>query len=395
MMQTHTFWTVRTAALIPVLLAAAAVSAEPLDAQGRDACATLLSAVTTHTVHVSRGDRTIHLENRHCRLEARLRGEPTYTTDFRGIASLAPGGRFMLDERAGRSHRRLELVPDGQGGVSANYQINGERRDLDAAEEIWLADRLMLLYRRSGLAAAERADRIYRTGGMRALLAEAEHMHSSSGRAAFLIQALRQPELTDHDVARLLASSLPSSSSARTAILREVADRGPLRGETARAYLDAVAATTSSSRQRELLQHALRGGRAPTEFAIAALRTGSRISSSSARGELLRSVASDYRFDDALLAAYLDAASSISSSSWQREVLTAALGQEPTDAQRASILRAAGNISSSNARAEVLLQALDRPLGEEARSAYVDVAATISSSSHRARVLEALHRRHR
>jgi hypothetical protein len=384
--------------VFPVLLGVALAAAPAAPAAGqvsRDACADLLDHTTTHIVNHSRGERTILLDNRRCRLDVTLRGEVTYTPDFRGIAGLSRGGSFTLEESGEGAARRLELAEDGRGGVTASYRVGRDARPFDAAAQDWLAERLLLLYRRTGLAAEERAEWLLRTRGVDALVAEAGLIRSSSGSAEYLKRAMTAPGLGDAALVRLLRSSLPSSSSARRNVLMTLADSRPLAGRVGEAFMEAVAGTTSSSSQRELLQHVLRGGRAPVPVAAAALRTAGRMTSSSAQGEVLRSLAADYPLrDDALLAAYLDVVRGMSSSSWQRETLAAALAQRDLSAaQLARMLRTAGAISSTSARGDVLVQvAQSRRLEGEARAAYVEVATAIASSSQRARTLEALER---
>jgi hypothetical protein len=384
--------------LLPILLGVAlgAAPAAPAAAQAsRDACADLLDHANTHIVNDSRGQRTIRLDNRRCRLDVTVRGDVTYTADFRGIAGFSRGGSFTLEEAGEGAARRLELADDGRGGVTASYRVGRDARPFDAAAQAWLEERLLLLYRRTGLAATERAEWLLRTRGVDAVVAEAGLIRSSSGSGEYLKRALTAPGLSDAQVVRLLRSSLPSSSSARREVLMTVADRRALSGQVGEAFLDAVAATSSSSSQRELLKHVLRGGKAPAPLVVAALRTTGRMSSSSGQGEVLRAVAGDYRLrDDALLAAYLDVVQGLSSSSWQRESLAAALAQQDlSSAQLARVLRAAGGISSSSARGDLLVQlAQSRRLEGEARAAYVEAATAISSSSQRARALVALER---
>jgi hypothetical protein len=379
----------RVTALAALLLA---LAAGPAPAQGLPPCD--LGSHVNHLIHTSRGEQTITIGSRSCRIEARLRGEVTYTADFRGIAALSPGGSFSLEEEGGSARRRLALSDDGRGGVEVDYRVGRDARPFDGEARAWLADRLLLLYRRSGLAAEARAEWLYRTGGIDALLGELEHVESSSAHGALVSHALMHPELRDDAVARLLRSGMPSSASARARVLFAVVDRGPLAGEVGEAYLEAVGATASSSSQRQALERALRDGQAPRPFVVGALRTIDRIPSSSTRSALLGLVAAEYQFDDDLLAAYLDTVAGTSSSSAKRDALTAVLTRQELDtAQLARALRAVGRISSSSGQGDVLVQvAGSRPLAGDARAAYVDVASSISSSSQRARVFEALER---
>jgi hypothetical protein len=384
--------------LVPALigLALLALPLAPADAQSaRDACADLLDNVNIHIVNDSKGVRTIRLDNRRCRVDVTVQGEVSYTADFRAIAGFSPGGSFTLEEDGEGPARRLELADDGRGGVTASFRVGRDNRPFDAAAQAWLAERLLLLYRRTGLAAAERSEWVLRTRGIDALIEEAGLIRSSSGSAEYLQRAFDAPGIDDARIIRVLRSSLPSSSSARRNVLMALAGSRPLTGRVGEAFMEAVAETSSSSSQRELLQHVLRGGRAPVPVAAAALRTAGRMTSSSAQGEVLRAVAADYRLgDDALLSAYLDVVRGMTASSWQRETLAAALAQqELNSSQLARILRATGAISSSSARGDVLVQAArSRRLEGEARAAYVEVARAISSTSQRARALEALER---
>jgi hypothetical protein len=374
--------------------AAAPRLSSPLHGQTVDACADLLHEVTTHIVRESNARRTIQLENRRCRVDVVISGDVRFSSDFRAIAGLADGGSFSVDERTGGARRRVAFAPDGRGGMAVDYRLDGDRRPFDAAAERWLADRLLLLYRRAGLAADERAQWLYRSGGVAAVLREAELVQSSSGRSRYISFALQQGGTTDDDVVRVLRGSLPSSSSARATILRSVADGRQLRGSVGEAWLEAVAATSSSSTQRDVLRHALSGGRADVSFTAGALRTVGRISSSSAQHEVLSDVASAYRFNDALLDEYLRVARGISSSSAQGRTIGALFRhQQLSTAQLAKTLRAVGSISSTSTQGDLLVQvAGSRRVEGEARVAYVDVASAISSSSQRARAFEALER---
>jgi hypothetical protein len=396
--------TTRSLALLPVL--ACALAAAPAAAHGQDPCAHLLDDArtvrihSTSTVSIVRGTReglTILLEDRGCRIEARLRGEATFTADFRGIARFSPGGVFMLEEEAGGARRRLELSDDGRGGVSADYRVGRGSRAFDADAQAWFADRLLLLYRRGGLAAEERAAWLHRSAGLPALLAEAEQVRSSSARATYQVHALQQPEADDALVARVLRGSLPSSATARTRVLRAVSERGALTGVVADAYFDAVAAMSSSSRQAELLEEAIRGGRASPALLHRAVQTAGGIGSTSRRASVLGSVAEHYTFDDRLLDAYLDAVSSMASSSGRRSALRALLdSQELPDAQLARVLHAVGRITSTSARGALLASiAEERALGPRSRVAFLEVASAIPSASQRTRALDALARSER
>jgi hypothetical protein len=355
----------------------------------QDGCRTLETNVRQNSTQVSGGSRTVRLENALCRLELRTRGDIAYSPDFRGIATVSPGGSFTLEEREGGVHRRLTLTWRS-GAPESSYQVGGRTQAFDAIAQAWLADRLLLLYRSNGLAAPERAAWLLRTQGLDAVLAEAERVGSSSGRAAYLAAAFAHPAIDGQRIARVLREALPAASTAQGNLLTQVAARRPIEPELAAALLDATRSLSSSTRQREVLLAAAAPD-APRTLVGGALDAAASITSASSRDAVLAHVAQHHTFDDDLLAAYLAAAEGMASSTALRSALEAAVRKpELTQAQLARVLRASTAITSTAARADFLVATAQRELAGDALAAYLQAARSIPGSSQRSRALDAL-----
>jgi hypothetical protein len=355
----------------------------------QDGCRTLETNVRQNITQASGGSLTLKLENALCRLELRTRGDIAYSPDFRGIATVSPGGSFTLEEREGGVHRRLTLT-ERSGAPKSSYQVGGRAQAFDATAQAWLADRLLLLYRSNGLAGTERAAWMLRTQGLDAVLAGAERVESSAGRSAYLAAAFAHPSIDGQRITRVLREGLPASSSAQGNLLTQAAARRPIEPELAAALFDATRSLSSSTRQREVLLAAAAPG-APHTLVVGALNAATSITSTSGRAAVLAHVAEHHTFDDAVLAAYLAAAEDMTSSSSLRTALEAAVRRpELTQAQLARVLRASTAITSAAGRADFLVATAQRELAGDALAAYLQAARAIPSSSQQTRALDAL-----
>ena len=68
-------------------------------------------------------------------------GRVRYTADRSDVASVAPGGRFMIELYDAGGRRRLELSP-AEGGLRRVFTVDGRARPWDAGARRWLAEAL-------------------------------------------------------------------------------------------------------------------------------------------------------------------------------------------------------------------------------------------------------------
>jgi hypothetical protein len=199
-------------------------------------------------------------------------------------------------------------------------------------------------------------------------------------------------EQDEHRAVELLQSAHAASPEARVDLMLAIAERFPVRGALARAYLRAADTIASSPGRHRVLAAPLEGGRAPRHVVEGVLDAATRIRSCGERARLLVRIATRYSFEDDLLYGFLEAADGIESSLARCDVLRALLlGQRLRTGQLVEVFKATGRILSSTARADVLLAAAaTQTIEGDARACYRNVAAAISAHARRRRALLAL-----
>lgn len=137
------------------------------------------------------------------RMEIRSSGAVDFNDAGDWVTSVGAGGRFTIEERDGRTERRLEFLP-GDGGPRVRYRVNGRERALDAAGRAW-AQRLVLhAVRENGLGADRRVARIRRRSGVNGVLAEIAQIRGDAGRRIYYRALLDSGAMGAGDFSRVM-----------------------------------------------------------------------------------------------------------------------------------------------------------------------------------------------
>lgn len=296
------------------------------------------------------------------RLTIDATGDVRFTDDDANVAYVEPGGRLMIEEWGRGPERRVEFRDDGRGGVSRRFFRDGRETEPDASDRAWIQRAILYPIRESGRNAPRRVARIYRSGGVSAVLAEIREIGSSGAKRAYYDALLRQPGLGASETARVLA--------------------------------DAGERIPSSGDKRAVLASVLERGTPPPVVLAALLRAANTIPSSGDRSALLADVAErDALADPSVRDAFFTAAGGIPSSGDKSRVLTAVLAHPGVRREAvASALRLADGIPSSGDRASVLIDAVERDALADAsvRESFFAAANGIPSSGDKSRVLIAV-----
>jgi hypothetical protein len=259
------------------------------------------------------------------------------------------------EEIPGQPDRRVEYRGTG-GGVQRRFFRDGRAAEPNAADEAWIRRVLMHPIRESGANVAPRTARIYRRGGVDAVLAEIRLVGSDGTKRAYYTALLGQP-------------------------LRP--------GETARVLRDAGNRIGSDGdRQRTLAVLLERRSHAPEEM-VAMLEAAMRIGSDGDKSRLLiRAAGRDPLADAAVRAAFFRTAAAIGSDGDKSRVLIAALGRG--DARRETVVdavRTARGVGSDGDKSRVLTSVPTEFLRDRAvRSAIETTMQGIGSDGDRSRV---------
>lgn len=331
-----------------------------------------------------------HVDGRH-RISVTTTGEVRFTDDDRGVAYVEPGARLVIEEEApGQPDRRVEYRGVG-GGIQRRFFRDGREVQPGAEDEAWIGRALLQPIRESGINAAERTARIYRRGGVDAVLEEIRQIGSDGSKSRYYAALLRQP-LRSGETARVLrdAGNRIGSDGDKQRTLAVLLERRSISAGEMEAMLDAAARIGSDGDKSRLLIAAL----ARDPFASPAprdafFRTAGRIGSDGDRSRVLIQAAARDPFDDAAARdGFFRTAAGIGSDGDKARVLLSVLTRG--DVRRETVVeavRTARGIGSDGDKARVLTAVPGRFLRDRAvRGAFEQAMTGIGSDGDRARV---------
>ncbi|MEM8995649.1 MAG: hypothetical protein AAGF23_12760 [Acidobacteriota bacterium] len=185
---------------------------------------------------------------------------------------IAEGGVLRIDARLDGERRRLE-ARGTVDGVTYDYRVDGDRRDLGEEGRRWLGDILIEALRDGGIQAKERAIRIFEEGGPDALDVELALISSEETRGRYLIAALdTDPPAADLATLIALAQRRLDGDYPLISILSSVSPPALRDGAVAEAYFAAVRSLGADHAKGRLLSHAVEadlGDRWPSFFRAA------------------------------------------------------------------------------------------------------------------------------
>lgn len=335
----------------------------------------------------------IQLARDGCTMTVRAEGELTYTDDDRDIARLARGGFFEIEERTGRSRRRVEIA-DGSGGMERRWFVDGSERPYGEEARAWLGDALLVLVRRAGINAEARAARILEAQGVDGLIAEIALLQNDHVAGRYYRVLFERGELTSAQLVRLLddAASRIESDYELGRVLGTVAARRPADAQVHQAYVRATAGIESDHEQARALGALADAVDLEAGALDAMLSSALRIDSDFERGRLLLTVAERYPAGRALPAAYLAAVADMGSDHERGRVLGRLLERDRlAPAERARVLEVVRRLGSDHTQAQLLVAvAAGGPLDETTRGPFFAAVDRIGSDHSRQQVLQAV-----
>lgn len=337
--------------------------------------------------------RTIKWSGSECSGEVVVEGEVEFDPTFTTITGISRGGRVQITTEEDGLERRVTITP-ANGGVAYDYRVDGERRELDAAGREWLSSTLLLMFRRFGFMADERAASILQHGGVNALLAEVDLLSSDYVRASYLGAAVGTGRLDDAALDRVLriAGGAVSSDYYRTEIITAVAGRYPFTDAVRDSYMRAVSGIDSDYYTHVAYSTLMKNGRLTPAQVSAVLAESHNIDSDYYRASLLNELSSRYGASADIRPAYLAAAADLESDYHKSTVLMKLLSSGGlSSAELAEVIDAASTIDSDHYSSTVLARAARNGLTDEAlQRAFVRAASRIDSDYQLATVLSEL-----
>ncbi|UCC74053.1 MAG: M56 family metallopeptidase [Gemmatimonadota bacterium] len=341
-------------------------------------------------------DDDLRLEMRRgdCELNVDVSGEVTFNAEETEVVALSPGGELKIEEKRGRASRRLKMEADRSGNLERRWWVDRDEQPYDAEARAWLGDMILVLFRRAGIQAQARAERILARDGVDGLLQEISYIPGDYVAGRYYGVLLSQADLDQETVRRVVrrAAADINSDYELARILIAVAENHPLDETVQIAYVEAAGSIDSDFEQRRVLSAIMRREGLSPEVARVMLQAAVEIDSDFELASLLTDLAERYPLDREIPASYVAAAKSIESDYELARVLDKLVERgDLSSASLSTVLEAAEEIDSDYELSRLLQRvARDYAFDDLTRPAFFRAADSVEADFERARVLSAV-----
>ncbi len=365
--------------------------------QALDCDWTARSGRSSTAIHADDDKLRVKMSRDDCELSIDLDGELTFDETYTRVASLSRGGGLDIEEKKGRESRRLVLEEKRGGSLSRTWYVNRDEKPYDAEAEAWLSDMLLVLFRRVGYKATERAEYILGRDGVEGLLQEISYIPSDYTARRYYTVLLSQADLDPRTVGlivRRVGEDIDSDYELAQ-LLIAIAQNHPLDEAVRIAYVEAANSIESDHEHGRVLSAILKRKDLSPQFTQSVLESATSMDSDYELARLLIELIESRRLDDATARTFFQAVATVDSDFEKRRVLDAAINQRGTDERFLDqVLQAAQDIGSDHELASLLSQvAALYPSGQNIPDSYFAAAGSIDSDFELARLLTSLAKR--
>jgi beta-lactamase regulating signal transducer with metallopeptidase domain len=321
-------------------------------------------------------------------LRIKIRGEVSFSADEQSVASVSPGGFFIVDEAKGWAHRRVEVRAGANGAAEEKYFIDGLQKPLDGVGSAWAAGNYLFALRELGLDSEARVTRILAGGGAEAVLLEVDRIHSDHVKSEYLGHLLEQAKLNSRELQRVTDSIRKISSDNDKAEFLMAHQQELITDQTRGSYFSAVNSIQADNDRRRVLMHLLESNGHDPETARLIGLSARAMSSDNDKADVLLAIPAAASGD--ARCGLLSAARTIQSDNDKARVLRDS-GYVESAQCRDAWFAVANLIQSDNDRSEALQNLVKS--GNLEAGTYRDVAISakaVNSDNDKANILTAL-----
>jgi hypothetical protein len=355
------------------------------------------SGSSSTSIQMDDDNMRVKMEVDDCELEVDLSGKITFSADETEIVALSPGGELEIEEKRGRSSRRLQVEAGRSGNLERRWWVDRDERPYDAEAEAWLSEMILVLFRRVGIQAAERAEAILARDGVDGLLGEIAYIPSDHVAGTYYGVLLSQADLDPETVRRVVRQAAQEIDSDHTLgrLLVAVTENQPLDESVQIAYVEASGSIDSDFEQGRVLAAIFQREDLSPEVAQAMLQRAADIGSDHELSRLLQAVLREGRLDETTRPAFFEAVAGVDSDFELARLLSAVVKAEwAGESDIEAVLESALEISSDHELSNLLIEvARSGRLNERLRPAFMRATDTIGSEFERGRVLSAAYPR--
>lgn len=350
-------------------------------------------SINTNDHNKGQQSYTVRYSRDNCSLELRAEGEFTLRADLSDIESIGSNGWVRIEEREGRSSRRVEITRGDNGALEHKYWVNGDRATWDENARSWLATTLLSVERRTAFAADTRVPQLYRSGGLNAVLREISAMSSAYPKSKYygtlLDMGVRLDSNTLNTIVRQASNDLASSDYYMSEVLGKFASQGSADENTWRTFAEAAGKMKSDYYRSVILKNVLSKGRLSSSTVGILLRNASTMKSDYYLSDLLKDAASKYALSADTRPYYVEALRNIESDYYRSDLLNSMGTGDDWDAKTtAFVLEAVSGIKSDYYKSESLKK-LARANKINDWAGYFSATSTIDSDYYKKETLQA------
>ena len=336
---------------------------------------------------------TVRFSSGDCSLELRADGAFTLRPDLSDVATLERGGSLTVEERDGRTTRRVEVHSNG-AELERTYYVNGQRTAWSPEARAWLANTLLAVERRTAFAAATRVPQIFASGGASGVLREVSLMPSDYAKSAYLSVLLKQEDNLDAGtLTRIVqqATREMTSDYYLAEVFTKVGSQRRADEGTWRAFADAAGGLKSDYYKAQVIGKVLSRDQLDAGTIGTLLKATATIKSDYYQAEILKAMSRKYVVTPQTRPYYLAALNRISSDYYRGEVLSLLNTGEPLDAGTTSAtLKSISDMTSDYYKADALSKLAKRgALDGSTRPDYFAAVRSIDSDYYKHAALEA------
>ena len=348
-------------------------------------------SINTDSERGRRPSYSVKYTRDNCLLELRADGEFTLRPDLSDVETLGRDSWVRIEERIGRSSRRVEIRRADNGALEHTYWVDGDRTAWDSNGRAWLARTLLSVERRTAFAADTRVPQLYRSGGLRSVLSEISQMSSdypkSKYYSALLDMGITLDNSTLNNIVRQVGSDTSLSDYYMSEVLSKFGTQSSADETTWRLFAEAAGRMKSDYYRSQTLKKVLAKGRLNPATVGTLLRSASGIKSDYYLTDLLKEVASKYAMNSDTRQFYVDALRNVESDYYRSELLKTMGSQGDWDARTTGfVLEAVASMKSDYYKSESL-RALASAKNVDNWPAFFSATTTIDSDYYRKETL--------
>lgn len=343
-----------------------------------------ISTSSTTTQNNGKSEHSFTMTDDNGILQYKYTGEIAITEDEKGIASISDGGKLVY-----KNNNVRITVTTGEKGIQ--YEINGgdKKSELSAEEKELVAACIKILISH-GLGAKERAARIYKQGGVAAVLSEVKSLKTDYVKAIYLKTLVVDQNLSTNELVTVLSTinTAIESDFEKAGLLKKIAPACVKNAAIMEPYLSAVKNINSDFEKAGALKSILSEPLSKENF-TRVIQVTESVGSDFERAGILKSVLQKNKISAGQFTEVLHATASISSDFEKAGVLKSIL--KNGDISKGYFNETLATVSSINSdfeKANLLKQVAGTGIKEESQwLGLIGQAEKINSSFEKGNVL--------